>query len=72
MALPLQKRKDKFRLNLSNVLYQPNSVEKLLQDFRPLAKKSKSQNKNYTNIEFINSDLKSILEFSNYLLSLNR
>jgi glutaredoxin 2 len=73
MALPLQKRKNSFSLLLSHKLYQPMFIDKSLQDFsKKVAKKARTKNKEYTNIKFNVTDLNSVLEFSNYLLSLNR
>lgn len=48
-------------------------IDKSLQDFsKKVAKKARTKNKEYTNIKFNVTDLNSVLEFSNYLLSLNR
>ena len=72
MALPLQKRKTSFYLNLSSRLYPSESIEKSLKNFHSLASKANSKAKDYAGIKFSTSDLKSILEFANFLLSLNR
>lgn len=72
MALPIKKEKNSFRLSLSDNLYSTTSIQKSLQDFHGLAKKSRFKNKGYTGIKFNTPDLNSILEFSNYLLSLQR
>lgn len=72
MALPLQKRKANFCLNLSSHLYPPDSIEKSLKNYRSFAIRVSHKAKDYTVIKFNTPDLKSILEFSNFLLSLNR
>jgi len=72
MALPIQKRKNSFYLSLSRHLYSPDSIEKSLENFHSLAKKSHSNDKDYTEIKFKTPDIESILEFGNHILSLNR
>jgi hypothetical protein len=73
MPLPLQKRKNSFLLTLSNSLYSPQSLEKSLEEFPNLAKKSRSaRKKEYMSIKFYTPDLVGVLDFSNYILSLNR
>jgi len=68
----LQKQKDSFCLSLSRRLYKPDSIDKSLQDLHLSSKKSKTENKDYIKIKLKAFDLKSTLEFANYLLHLNR
>ncbi len=72
MALPLKKIKNSIYLNLSRRLYNPDSIEKSLQVFRIPGKKIRQINKDYVEIKLDSFDLNSTLEFSNYLLHLNR
>ena len=69
MALPLQKRKNKFTFSLSHELYSVSGVEKSLQDFKSASRKVYSSRNGRIKFDLDFKDLNSALEFGNYLLS---
>lgn len=70
MPLPIKKKKKSLYLNIANELFPISSINKSLASFSPAAKKTRFLNNKYTEVKFKN--LESVLEFSNYLLSLSR
>lgn len=70
MPLPIKKEKNNFYLNIAKELFPISSIDKALDSFSPAAKKTRFLNNRYTKVKFKN--LESVLEFSNYLLSLSR
>lgn len=70
MPLPIKKEKKSLYLNITNELFSISSIDKALASFSPAAKKTRFLNNKYTKVKFKN--LESVLEFSNYLLSLSR
>lgn len=71
MLHPVEKAKNKFILKLNKQLYKDAVLDKVASEDKPWVKKLKSQGK-YVYIELKTEDLKEALEWSNYLLYLNR
>lgn len=70
MPLPIKKEKKSFYLNIPNELFPISSINNAITSFSPAAKKTRFINNKYTKVKF--NTLESVLEFSNFLLSLSR
>ncbi len=71
MPFPLRIDNKNLILTLANSLYPLEIIEGAMSEFSISSKKLK-RNTRTTTIDFGKSNLKNVLEFTNYLLSLNR
>ncbi len=72
MTLPLRKKGRDITLTLSKELYPLQTIEKALAEFSIRRNSTKPCKSSSIKITFKKSDLSTVLEFSNYLLFINR